>query len=95
MVAENRQFWSGYPDWSATPIIYCGWGLLQSRKPHPSQREEGSGHTATIELSPQQKLDVTNQMCALRRSHLLSWSTIIVTAWRDPSSVCKGCGLRD
>ena len=27
---------------------------------HPSQREEGSGHTATIELSPWQK--VTNQV---------------------------------
>ena len=25
----------------------------QSCKPHPSQREEGSGHAATIELSPQ------------------------------------------
>ena len=34
-----------------------------------------SGHAATIELSPWQKLDVTNQICALRRSHLLSWST--------------------
>ena len=40
-----------------------------SRKPHPSQREEGSGHAATIELSPRQKLDVTNQIRALRRSH--------------------------
>ena len=36
-----------------------------SRKPHPSQKEEGSGHTATIELSPRQKLDVTNQIHAL------------------------------
>ena len=40
-----------------------------SRKPHPSQREEGSGHAATIELSPRQKLDVTNQIRAPRRSH--------------------------
>ena len=49
----------------------------QSCKPHPSQREEVSGHTATIELSPQQKLDVTNQIRALRRLHPLSWSTIM------------------
>ena len=49
----------------------------KSRKPHPSQREEESGHAATIELSPWQKLDVTNQICALRRSHPLSWSTIM------------------
>ena len=35
----------------------------------PSQREEGSGHAATIELSPRQKLVRTNQIRALRRSH--------------------------
>ena len=47
-----------------------------SHKPHPSQREEGSGHAATIELLPRQKLDVANQIRAICRSHLLSWSTI-------------------
>ena len=36
---------------------------------HTLLREEGCGHAATIELSPQQKLDVTNQICGLRRSH--------------------------
>ena len=40
------------------------------------RREEGSGHAATIELSPRQKLVVTNQIRALCRSHSLSWSTI-------------------
>ena len=35
-----------------------------------------SGHAATIELSPRQKLVRTNQICALRGSHSLSWSTI-------------------
>ena len=47
------------------------------------ERPEGSGHAATIELSPRQKLDVTNQKLdvtnqirALRGSHPLSWSTI-------------------
>ena len=30
---------------------------------------------ATTELSPQQKLDVANQIHALHRSHPLSWST--------------------
>ena len=39
-----------------------------SHKPHPSQREEGSGHAATIKLSPRQKLDVTNQIHSLRSS---------------------------
>ena len=39
-------------------------------------REEGSGHAATIELSPWQKLDVTNQIHALHRPHPLSRSTI-------------------
>ena len=34
---------------------------------HPSQREEGSGHAGTVELSPRQKLDVS-------WLHLLSWS---------------------
>ena len=38
--------------------------------------ERGSGHTATIELLLRQKLDVTNQICALHRLHPLSWSTI-------------------
>ena len=45
---------------------------------HTLRREEGSCHAATIELSSRQKLDVTNQICALRRSHLLSWSTIML-----------------
>ena len=50
---------------------------LLSCKPHPLQKEEGSGHAATIELSPRQELDVTNQIrTALRRLHPLSWSTI-------------------
>ena len=44
---------------------------------HTLHREEGSGHAVTIELSPRQKLDVTNQICTLRRSHPLSWSTIM------------------
>ena len=44
---------------------------------HTLRREEGSCHAATIELSSRQKLDVTNQIRALRRSHLLSWSTIM------------------
>ena len=43
---------------------------------HTLHREKGSGHTATIELSSRQKLDVTNQIRTLCRSHPLSWSTI-------------------
>ena len=39
-------------------------------------QREGSCHAVTIELSPQQKLDMTNQILALCRSHPLSWSTI-------------------
>ena len=35
---------------------------LTSLASHTLCREEGSGHAATIELSPRQKLDVTNQI---------------------------------
>ena len=42
----------------------------------PFAEEEWSGHASTIELSPRQKLDVTNQIRTLRRSHPLTWSTI-------------------
>ena len=47
--------------------------------------EEGSGHASTIELLPQQKLDVINQMRSLRTSHPLSWSSIYVTCLPDVS----------
>ena len=40
------------------------------------EAKEGSGHTATMELSLRQKLDVANQIPTCRRSHPLSWSTI-------------------
>ena len=46
---------------------------------HTLRREEGSGHAAILDLSPQQKLDVTNQICALRSSYPLSWSSNYVT----------------
>ena len=46
---------------------------------HTLCREEGSGHAASIELSPRQKLDMTNQIHAVRRSHPLSWSSSYVT----------------
>ena len=36
---------------------------------HTLRRKEGSGYVATLELSPWQKLDVTNQVCALHSSH--------------------------
>ena len=51
--------------------------MYSSLASHTLCREEGSGHAATIELSPWQKLDVTNQNCTLRRSHPLSWSTFM------------------
>ena len=34
------------------------------------EAKEGSGHTATMELSPRQKLDVANQIRTCRRSYL-------------------------
>ena len=37
----------------------------QSHKPHPLQREEESSHVATMEVLPQLKLAVTNEICAL------------------------------
>ena len=50
--------------------------MYSSLASHTLRREDMSRHTATIELSPQQKLDVTNPIRTVRRSHLLSWSTI-------------------
>ena len=37
--------------------------------------QERSGHTATIERLPWQKLAVTNEIDTLHRLHLLSWSS--------------------
>ena len=54
---------------------------------HTLCREEGSGLAGTIELSPQQKFDVTNHICTLRRSHLLSWSTITLQHLTDNCSL--------
>ena len=51
--------------------------MYSSLASHTLCREEGSGHTAIIELSPQQKLGVTNQIRTVCRSHPLSWSTIM------------------
>ena len=45
---------------------------------HTLHREEGFGHAATIELLPW-KLPVTNEICALRRLHPLSWSSNYIT----------------
>ena len=52
-------------------VIYIYRGRLVSQATPFACREriEGSGHAATIELSPQQKLDVTNQIHVFRRSH--------------------------
>ena len=44
-------------------------------------REEGSGHTATIESLPWQKLAVTNEIRALQRLHPLPWSSSYVTTY--------------
>ena len=41
--------------------------VLDSLTSHTLCREEGSGHTATIELSSQENLNVTNQIRTLRR----------------------------
>ena len=48
------------------------------------EAKEGSGHIATMELSPQQKLDVANQIRTCR-SHPLSWSTITSSVKADVS----------
>ena len=50
------------------------------------EAKEGSGHTATMELSPRQKLDVANQIRTHHRSHPLSWSTITLSVKRMSSS---------
>ena len=43
---------------------------VQSCKPHPSQTEKGSGHAATIKLSPTQGLD--NKMVLVHQFHGIS-----------------------
>ena len=58
----------------------CVWGggegevfhITHSLASHTLCRER---EAATIKLSPRQKLDVANQIHALRRSHPLPWST--------------------
>ena len=70
--------------------MYCQLDLNLREKRLVSQPtpfiERGSGHTATIELLPQQKLDVTNQNRALCRSHPLSWSTITSRVYQMSAS---------
>ena len=46
---------------------------------HTFCRKEEFGHSTTIELLPQQKVDVTNEICILRGLHPLSWSSNYVT----------------
>ena len=57
-----------------TVILIIAHHVYLSRKPHPSQREEVSGHATHTELSPWQKSTVTNEIHALCRLHPLSWS---------------------
>ena len=66
-IAVMETFDTGISYDSVIEIIncLCMHALCESCKPHPSQREEESGYAATIELSPRQKLDVTNQIRGL------------------------------
>ena len=70
-----------------------GMRFVASLASHTLRRaEERSGHAATIKLSPRQKLDVTNQIRALRRSHLLSWSNnYVTTCLADVSILLSNC----
>ena len=45
---------------------------------HTLCREEWSGYTVAIKVLPRQKFAVTNEIRALRRSHLLPWSSSYV-----------------
>ena len=56
--------------------------ITHSLTSHTLQR---SGHTATIELSPRQKLDVTNQIRALRADHICCHGVQYVTCLMDVS----------
>ena len=60
---------------------------IQSHKPHPSQREEGSDNAATIEMLTQQKIALTNEINALHGLHLLS----TVTELHLRHNVFSGC----
>ena len=59
--------------------------IYQSCKSDPLQREEGCGDATTVKLLPWQKLGATNEIHALCRLHLLSWSSNYVTCLSDVS----------
>ena len=59
----------------------------------PSQREEGSGHATTTELSLQQKAAVTNEIRVLCRFYLLSWSSNYVTCLAHASIILSNCAV--
>ena len=61
------------------------WNTLLVSQATLSQREEGSGHAATIELSLQEKVGVTNEIRELRRLYPLSRSSNYVTCLADVS----------
>ena len=65
--------------------IYKSSSGIHSLASHTLLREEGSGHAATIELSSQQKLTVTNEIRALHRLRPLSWSSNYITCLADVS----------
>ena len=50
--------------------------FLASFASHTLHREEGTGHVATIELLPQQKLDVTDQI-ALFIDHIRCHGVVV------------------
>ena len=56
--------------------------------------QERSGHTATIEWLPWQKLAVTNEIHTLHRLHLLSWSSSYVMYLANVSILWSTCMIR-
>ena len=63
---------------------------MLSHKPHPSQREEGSGHDTTMTM------DATYKECRSDWSHQVS--AMATTLWLQCDQtlpLCEGCGLRD
>ena len=86
---------SGHKHFNTEIEVTTLWEIIWSHKPHSLQSEEGSGHATTIELLPQQKPAVTNEIHRLCRLHPLSWSSNYVTmCLADVSILLSNCDVR-
>ena len=76
------------PSWKEFQQYSQPFTLMEAKlTSHTLHREEGSGHTATIKLSPWLKLDVTNQIRTLHR-HMCCHKVAITSQCPQRMSGC-------